>query len=169
MSPVELVARCGLLAAGALLVHCNFLSAEDVKLLARSGSPVAYCPRSAHRLGVREHPWRELRRRGLVVALGTDSLASNTSLSILDEMRFLSRRHPDLAPEELLTMGLSAGARALGLEGEVGSLRPGYRADLAVWRLPSVRAREAAEALIHCRARLLAAFVAGRRVAPAAR
>ena len=101
--------------------------------------------------------------------MGTDSLASNSSLSILDEMRFLAGRHPEVAPEELLAMGTVAGARALGLDGEVGALRPGYGADLVVWEFPSVTPAEAGEALIWHRPSVLQSYVAGRCVWPPTR
>lgn len=165
-SPVELLADWGVLRSPALLVHCNYLSPTDVDLLARSACRVVYCPRSAHYFHVRKHPWQALRQRGVPVALGTDSLASNSSLSILDEMRFLAGRHPEVAPEELLAMGTVAGARALGLDGEVGALRPGYGADLVVWEFPSVTPAEAGEVLIWHRPSVLQSYVAGRRVWP---
>ena len=151
---------------GALLVHCNYLSPEDVELLARSNCSVVYCPRSSHYFRVRTHLWQELRRRGVLVALGTDSLASNSSLSILDEMHFLARRHPEVSPDELLAMGTLVGAQALGLSGEAGALRAGCWADLVAWELPSVRAGEAAEALIWKRPRALQCYVAGRSAWP---
>lgn len=168
-SPIGLLARWGVLDTEALLVHCNYLSEQDVGLLARSACRVVYCPRSAHYFHVRKHPWQALRRRGVPVALGTDSLASNSSLSILDEMRFLAGRHPEVAPEELLAMGTVAGARALGLDGEVGALRPGYGADLVVWEFPSVTPAEAGEVLIWHRPSVLQSYVAGRRVWPPTR
>jgi len=165
-SPVELLARWGVLGTPAVLVHCNYLSPEDLGLLAGSHCSVVYCPRSSHYFHVRTHPWQELRRQGVVVALGTDSLASNSSLSILDEMRFLARRHPEVSPDELLAMGTLAGAKVLGLSGQAGALHEGYWADLVAWELPLARADEAAEALIWKRPRALQCYVAGRGVWP---
>jgi len=165
-SPVELLADWGILDSGALLVHCNRLSPSDIGLLERAGNPVVYCPRSSRFFGVHDHPWKELRRRGVLVALGTDSLASSPSLSILEEMRFLAVRHPEVSPEELFSMGTAAGAQALGLGGEVGVLRRGYAADLAVWSLPEVRPRNALEALIREPREAQAVYVSGRHVRP---
>ena len=74
--------------------------------------------------------------RGVVVCLGTDSLASAPTSSVLDEMRFLHRADPTLAGALLLTMGTLFGAWALRAETITGSLRPGKSADLAVVALP---------------------------------
>jgi len=163
-SPIELLARQGLFERPLLLVHCNHLSARDIDLLARSRCRVVYCPRSSHYFHIPDHPWQELRRRGILVALGTDSLASNTSLSILDEMHFLAARHPQVDPRELFAMGTTAGAEALGLAGTVGALRPGFQADLSVWQLPRASPGDAVERLIWGRPPALAPYVAGRLV-----
>jgi cytosine/adenosine deaminase-related metal-dependent hydrolase len=74
--------------------------------------------------------------RGVIVCLGTDSLASSPSLSVLDELRFLHRRDPSLSGELLLTMATLFGAWALRAETTTGSLRPGKSADLAIIPLP---------------------------------
>jgi len=69
------------------------------------------------------------------LAVGTDSLASNDSLSIWDEIRYLHERYPRLfSPDELLAMATAGGARALQLERDVGSLEPGRLANLQVVR-----------------------------------
>jgi cytosine/adenosine deaminase-related metal-dependent hydrolase len=75
-------------------------------------------------------------RAGVNVGIGTDSLASNPSLSVLDELRFLRQAHPDVLPDTLLAMGTLYGARALGLDRQCGSLTTGKRADLVVIPLP---------------------------------
>ena len=65
-------------------------------------------------------------------ALGTDSLASNPSLSILDEMRYLRSHYRDLCSDQILRMGTINGARGLGLATKTGSIASGKRADLVV-------------------------------------
>ena len=67
---------------------------------------------------------------GINVCLGTDSLASNHSLSLLDEMRFLHKNHPDLAPSVIFKMATLNGAKALHWEQSIGSLTPDKEADL---------------------------------------
>ncbi len=131
-SPVEFAERIGLLACQPLLAHVNYPSDADLDVLAASSASVAYCPRTHAYFGHAPHRWREMLARGINVCIGTDSLASNETLSVLDELRFLHRAQPDVSPEQLLHMGTLAGARALGLAGQIGALEPGKRADLAV-------------------------------------
>jgi cytosine/adenosine deaminase-related metal-dependent hydrolase len=95
-----------------------------------------YCPRT-HAAFVRApHPFCLLVSHGAAPALGTDSLASNPDLSILEEIRYLHRRRPDLGGAWLLDWATRAGAAALGFEREAGTLAPGKSADLAVIPLP---------------------------------
>ena len=86
--------------------------------------------------------------RGVVVCLGTDSLASAPTLSILDEMRFLSRADASLSGELLLTMATLFGAWALRAETVTGSLKPGKSADLAVVALPDREADDPHDLLL---------------------
>ena len=74
--------------------------------------------------------------RGVIVCLGTDSLASSPTLGVLDEVRFLHRRDPSLSGPLLLTMATLFGAWALRIDDVAGSLKPGKSADLAVVALP---------------------------------
>jgi cytosine/adenosine deaminase-related metal-dependent hydrolase len=97
---------------------------------------VVYCPRSHAFFGHDRHPVRELLNMGVNVALGTDSLASNDTLSVLDEMRFLFKSRKDLKGEEILRMATLNGAAALHYGGVLGRLQRGYWADMAVLRLP---------------------------------
>ena len=93
---------------------------------------VAYCPRTHARFGHPPHPFRAMLAAGVVVCLGTDSLASSPTLSILDEVRFLHRHHPDVPGATLLRMATLNGAWALRRDHQTGSLEPGKSADLAV-------------------------------------
>ena len=91
------------------------------------------CPRSNDRLNVGKAPADLFKKLGIPLALGTDSLASNDSLSLFDEARFAASLWPGLfPPEELLYMMTLGGARVLGLEELSGSLIPGKRADFLV-------------------------------------
>lgn len=120
----------GLFGSPALLAHVNYITDGELDRLARSPCSVAYCPRAHRYYGHAPHRFRDMLARGINVCTGTDSLAANESLSILDELRFLHREHPDLDAGLLLEMGTLRSARALGLDGVVGSLVPGKRADL---------------------------------------
>ncbi len=116
-----------------LLGHANYLAASTTL---PPQATVVYCPRTHHFFGHPPHPFRELPARGVRVALGTDSLASNPDLDLLAEARFLRALHPDFSPAALLRMATLAGAEALGWADETGSLEPGKSADLIVVPLP---------------------------------
>jgi cytosine/adenosine deaminase-related metal-dependent hydrolase len=120
----------------ALLIHCNYLDKNSMAIILRSRSSVVYCPRSHAFFGHKQHPVRELMDLGINVALGTDSLASNETLSILDEMRFLFEKRRDLRVDEIFRMATLNGAAALGFQGFLGRLRRGHWADLTIVGLP---------------------------------
>ncbi len=131
-SPVELLAASGVLGPRTILAHANYVSDSDIHLIAASGASVAYCPRTHAAFGHPPHRFRDMLRAGVNVCLGTDSLASNPSLSVFDELRFLRSQCHDVAPEELLVLATLRGARALGFLDVVGSLTPGKSADFVV-------------------------------------
>lgn len=112
-----------------LFVHGNYLASSTAVPI---GGSVIYCPRTHDAFGHPPHPFRELMARGVRVALGTDGLASNPDLSVLEEMRFLRREHADLPGADILRMGTLAGAEALGWGDVAGSLEPGKSADFVV-------------------------------------
>jgi cytosine/adenosine deaminase-related metal-dependent hydrolase len=112
-----------------LFVHGNYL-APSARI--PRNSSIIYCPRTHSAFGHTPHPFRDFLARGIRVALGTDSLASNPDLSILAEIRYLHRRYPDVPGEVLLRMATLSGAEALGWADETGSLEAGKSADLVV-------------------------------------
>jgi cytosine/adenosine deaminase-related metal-dependent hydrolase len=75
-------------------------------------------------------PFEKLRALGFNICLGTDSLASNRSLSLFAEMRVFQRSEPGLSPDKLLEMVTVNAARALHQENALGQIRPGFQADL---------------------------------------
>ena len=127
--PIPMLADAGFFAGPVVVAHGNDLTDEEIAVLARSGSTVVYCPRSHAFFRHEGHPWRRLRAAGAGVALGTDSLASCPTLSMLDEMRFLLEREPDADPHAVLAMATVGGARALGLADRLGDLRQGASAE----------------------------------------
>jgi cytosine/adenosine deaminase-related metal-dependent hydrolase len=112
-----------------LLVHCNYLAPSSN---IPSNCRIIYCPRTHTAFEHAPHPFRHFLKRGIRVALGTDSLASNPDLSILAEMRHLHRQCPDVSSDVLLRMATLSGAEALGWADETGSLEAGKSADLAI-------------------------------------
>lgn len=127
-SPDEVIRLCGE-SIPTLFIHCNYLPVESV---IPPNASIVYCPRTHAAFGHSPHPFRDFQARGVRVALGTDSLASNPDLSILAEMRYVHRHYPDVPGEILLRMGTLSGAEALGWADETGSLEAGKSADLAV-------------------------------------
>jgi cytosine/adenosine deaminase-related metal-dependent hydrolase len=116
-----------------LFIHGNFLVPS---FAVRRRDSIVYCPRTHAAFGHPPHPFREFLRRGVRVALGTDSLASNPDLDVLAEARFLHRHHPDVPAATLLRMATLSGAEALGWADQAGSLTPGKSADVVAVPLP---------------------------------
>jgi len=112
-----------------LFVHGNYL-APSARI--PRNSTIVYCPRTHAAFGHAPHPFRQFLERGIRVALGTDSLASNPDLSVLAEIRHLHCQHPDVPGEALLRMATLSGAEALGWADDTGSLEAGKSADLVV-------------------------------------
>lgn len=136
-STIELMDRVGVLETRPLLIHCVDLGPDDIRRIADRGASVAHCPVANARLGHGIAPVVELREAGVPVGLGTDSVASNNRLDLLEEARLAqlfqrARLHsPSALPAaDVLRMATLDGARALGLEDRIGSLEPGKDADL---------------------------------------
>ncbi|MBE0504013.1 MAG: amidohydrolase family protein [Desulfuromonadales bacterium] len=132
LSPVAWLAAQGALSPQTLLIHGVQVDAADAAVIAASGATVVLCPRSNVRLGVGTAPIGLYQATGVHLALGTDSRASNDSLSLWEEIAFARSVYPELAPEELLAIATCGGARALGLGQEMGVLTAGSGANLQV-------------------------------------
>jgi len=132
-SSTELMDRNGLLTSATLAVHCVHLNLADARIMKERGVSIALCPRSNERLDVGRAPVALFKKLGIPLVLGTDSLASNDSLSLWDEMRYALDAFPrDLEPEDLFRMVTIGGASALGISTICGSLEVGKRADFQV-------------------------------------
>ncbi len=129
-SPVEYLLQLGVLerATEWLCIHCVQVDERDVAILRDSGAAVAHCPRSNRAHGHGAAPLAAFRRAGLRVGLGTDSVVSVGDSSLLAEAAAAG-----LEGADALRMLTLEGARALGLEDEIGSLEVGKQADLAVF------------------------------------
>src|SRR5262249_13809421 len=116
-----------------LFIHCNALP-RAARLPEQSA--VVYCPRTHAAFGHPPHPFRTFLKRGVRVALGTDSLASNPDLDVLAEARFVHKQYPEVPGDVVLAMATLRGAEALGVGDITGSLTPGKSADLSMLPLP---------------------------------
>jgi 5-methylthioadenosine/S-adenosylhomocysteine deaminase len=141
VSPVRYVLQWGLFSVPRLLaVHCVQVDEDDIEVLAQHGVAIAHCPRCNAKLGMGIAPLRLFFERGLTVGIGTDSPASNNTVDIFDEMRIGLLLQRGTSSERDFSRYFTArtfvrlatihGARALGLEDEIGSLEVGKRADI---------------------------------------
>lgn len=131
-TPLGHVLAHGRPSAGWILAHMNELDEADFAALTamppEARPSVVHCPGSHRYFRHAPFPLKRLRRAGVNVCLGTDSLASTLTLSMFDEMRIFARREPTIPPAEVLQMATLNGARALRLD--AGCLEIGQLADL---------------------------------------
>ncbi|MGD0743638.1 MAG: amidohydrolase family protein [Verrucomicrobiota bacterium] len=166
-SPVEHLARNGILAKNLLAVHANYLGRRDAALLARRNVSVVHCPRSHFYFKHHSFPLGRLLKAGVNVCLGTDSLATvyktrreEPELSLFEEMRVLAAGHPGLSPNKILRMATVNGAKALGLAGRIGELSRNAFADLVAIPFAGKRSG-AAEAIINFSEHVRASMIDG--------
>jgi cytosine/adenosine deaminase-related metal-dependent hydrolase len=128
LSPPAYLHDLAFLGPRTLAVHGAWLSAGDSELLAATGTWLVLCPRANRYTGAGAPPVAELVQAGVNLALGTDSLAGNRDLNLFGEMLWLYQNFPAFPGDLWLRLGTLNGARALGREGDYGSLEPGKRA-----------------------------------------
>lgn len=119
--------RLALLDEQTFCVHCVHVSDDEIRLLAQRRAKVCLCPASNRFIGVGKAPVEKMVEAGLLPALGTDSLASNSKLSMWNEIKVLRQDHPSLDPALVFAMATLGGAQALG-SGDFGQLVPGSSA-----------------------------------------
>ncbi|MDT5121984.1 MAG: 5-methylthioadenosine/S-adenosylhomocysteine deaminase [Acidobacteriota bacterium] len=123
------------------LAHCVHLDQTELEILASTGTHVAHCPSSNLKLGSGIAPIKEMLERGISVSLGADGAPCNNRLDMFTEMRTatllqkVSHGAETLPAQRALRMATIDGARALGLEQEIGSLEAGKRADVMIVNL----------------------------------
>ncbi len=131
--PAQYLQQQGGLFPGNLLVHGVQLNQAEIELLAARQMALVLCPRSNARLDVGQAPVAKLLAAGVSLAIGTDSLASNDSLSVWDELTFAHQWFQgQLDAPTLFRMATHGGAAALGLEQRLGSLAVGKDASFQV-------------------------------------
>ena len=149
-TPVEYLDSLGWLDADVRCAHCVHLSQPDVRRFADTGTGAAHCPTSNLRLGAGVAPVRDLLDAGVRVGLGVDGSASNERGDLMLEVKQAllvarGRGGPAaLTVRDALRMGTRGGAAVLGRD-DIGSLEPGKRADIAVWRTDGLELAGAAD------------------------
>ena len=170
------LAEIGLLSPSLQAVHMTQLTEAEIELVAEHGVQVVHCPHSNLKLASGICPLPRLRRAAVNVALGTDGAASNNALDLFAEARLaalLAKHDGGSAAEgtvaDTLRMATLDGAKALGLDREIGSLEAGKQADLIAVDLSGpafLPVRDPAAALVHGPAggAVSHVWVAGRRL-----
>jgi cytosine/adenosine deaminase-related metal-dependent hydrolase len=149
-SPVEYLERVGWMGDDVWCAHCIHLSQSEIERFGVSGVGVAHCPTSNLRLGAGLAPVRELLDARVDVGLGVDGSASNERSDLFFEVKQAllvarGRGGPGaMTAREALQLASRGGARALGRD-DIGSLEPGKRADLAIWRTDGLELGGAAD------------------------
>lgn len=135
--PLQRLDDLGLLTPRLIAVHMTQLNDDEIQLLADSGSHVVHCPESNLKLASGFCQVDKLMKAGINVALGTDGAASNNDLDMISEMRTAAQLAKAVAGDasalpaaQALRMATLNGARALGLEKDIGSLEVGKAADI---------------------------------------
>jgi cytosine/adenosine deaminase-related metal-dependent hydrolase len=138
-SPFEYLYGLGLLGSSFLAVHSVHVTDYDIKIIRKTGTHVAHCPRSNHETGVGKMPLQRLLRSGITIGLGTDSLASSPTLNLWDEMRYAFNCHKadGIHAKTIMELATRGGAKALGFADFIGSLAPGMKADMIAISLPA--------------------------------
>ncbi len=135
---IEYLAATGLATPRLCAAHCVWVDDAEQALLAERQVKVLHCPSSNLKLGSGIAPVADLRARGVSVSLGADGAACNNRLDMFEEMRLAATlqavrvRPGALTARDAVWMATREGARALGLDREIGSIEPGKRADLIV-------------------------------------
>lgn len=137
--PAAYLNDLGLLNGNLIAIHAIHMSGEEMDLLCRAGVGIVHTPESNMKLASGICKVWEMVGRGLRVGLGTDSCASNNNLDLFQEMDFAAKlqKVSNLEPTHMdarsvLKMATSEGAKVLGLEGQIGTIERGKKADLIV-------------------------------------
>lgn len=149
-TPIEMADRNGLFDVPAVVAHCAQATDSDIDILKAKGASVVTNPASNMKLGNGFAPVAKMLEKGVNVCLGTDGAASNNSLNMFHELNLLTLIHKGVnktpqcvSAREGFRIATINGARALGLEKEIGSIEAGKKADLAILNLnvPSLTPR----------------------------
>lgn len=147
VSTIQYLNNHGVLHTRPLLAHCIYVDDADLDIMKQTDTRVAHCPKSNAKLGHGHAPFMKMINKGIVVGLGSDSVASNNVCDLLEESRFAlllaraknnetdsdsAQGHRYLSATEILQTAILGGTGALRLDGQIGELKVGLQADFAV-------------------------------------
>lgn len=166
---LDLLEAAGLLGPRTALIHGNDPRRDELARIAAAGAVVVHCPGSHAYFGREPFPLAAYRRAGVCLALGTDSLASNAGLDMRREMALARSAFPEVGPWDVWRWATEGGARALGLGGRIGVLRPGAQADFAAFEIACTGVPELWERLTASIPPVGGVWIGGRRAEAPAR
>lgn len=139
MSPIEYLDSIKVLGPKTLAAHCIHISHRDICLLQERGGSVAHCIGSNTKAAKGVAPISAMVKQGIPVGLGTDGPASGNTLDLFTQMKLCANFHKNetkdrsaFPAESIVRLATISGAKALGLDGAIGSLEPGKKADLVL-------------------------------------
>ena len=137
-NPIEHLFDYGIAGPNVLLAHCVWLSKREEYILEKTGTKVVHCPVANMKLADGVSPVSRIRQR-ITVALGTDGTKEANSFDMFRVMKTAALLHrvneldvQAMSADTVLDMALNGGAKALGLEKEIGSIEVGKKADLII-------------------------------------
>ena len=128
----------GMAAPNLILTHCIWLNDQEMEILQKRDVKVAHCPTCNIKLASGIAPIPEMLKRGITVSLGADGAPCNNNLDIFQEMKMAALiqkplHGPTVMPaREVFKLATLGGARAMGLENDIGSIEVGKKADLVL-------------------------------------
>jgi cytosine/adenosine deaminase-related metal-dependent hydrolase len=135
--PVQFLERHGVIDAATLVVHGVQFDDDALTRLKALGATLVTCPRSNRWVGVGYPPVERFYKSGVAVAVGTDSLASVEDLNLFSELKTMRYLAPSVPARKILESATLVGARALGVEEELGTLTAGKAADIIAVTVPA--------------------------------
>lgn len=135
--PIRVFYNRGILGPKTLIAHCCWINPTEIEILRSTGTSIAHCPISNMKLASGICPVTDALKAGIAVGVASDGIKENNSVDILEEMKFASLLQKIgrldagvMTAEETIQMATIYGARAVGLEHEIGSLETGKKADI---------------------------------------
>lgn len=139
LTPIEYFYGLGFFDYKIIAAHCVWPTTAELKLMKNANFSVAHCPASNLKLGSGIAPVPQMLSMGINVTIGTDGCASNNNLDMVEETRLAALLHKGFANDptvvtdkQALAMATINGAKALGLESQIGSVEVGKKADLII-------------------------------------